>query len=59
VEALAGSIDEANANFRQRLSLDGPPEMPALDHHSAPDGPDVAETAGGSPGRPLSRRKAG
>jgi hypothetical protein len=58
VEALAGSIAEANTNFRARLSLDGPPEMPALDHHPAPDGPDVAETAAGSPGRPRGRRKA-
>ena len=55
VEALAGSIGEANANFRQRLSLDGPP---ALAHQPAQDGPEVAETAAVSPERPRGRRKA-
>jgi hypothetical protein len=58
VEALAGSIGEANANFRARLSLDGPPEMPALAHQAAQDDPEAAETAAKSPGRPRGRRKA-
>jgi hypothetical protein len=35
VEALAGSVGEANANFRQRLSLDAPDPLPALAHQPA------------------------
>jgi hypothetical protein len=58
VEALAGSVGEANANFRQRLSLDAPDPLPALAHPAAPDSPEVAEAAAESPGRPRGRRKA-
>jgi hypothetical protein len=39
VEALAGSIGEANANFRQRLALDQPDPTPLLGHE--PDGGDA------------------
>jgi hypothetical protein len=36
VEALAGSVREANGNLRQRLALDAPdPELPALEHSAA------------------------
>jgi hypothetical protein len=59
LEALAGSIGEANANFRARLSLDAPDPLPALPHRPAPDGPEVAETAAAPPERPRGRRKAG
>ncbi len=50
LEALAGSIGEANANFRQRLSLDAPDPTPLLGHE--PDGGDG--DGNGSTGR---RRK--
>ena len=56
MEALAGSVGEANANFRRRLSLDAPDPVPALAHQPAQDGPEGTETAAGAPAGPPQGR---
>jgi hypothetical protein len=48
VEALAGSIAEANANFRQRLALDVADPAPLLEHQPE---------ASASPATPARRGK--
>ena len=34
VDAFKASVTEANANFRANLGLDGPPDVPALEHQT-------------------------
>jgi hypothetical protein len=34
VDALKASVTEANANFRANLGLDGPADVPALEHQT-------------------------
>jgi hypothetical protein len=34
VDALTASVTEANANFRSNLGLDGPADVPALEHQT-------------------------
>jgi hypothetical protein len=52
LEALVGSISEANANFRNRLSLDAPDPTPALEHDPA------AGDRGGTSGAGRPRKRA-
>ena len=39
VDALTASVTEANANFRANLGLDGPADVPALEHQTEQDTP--------------------
>ena len=34
VDALTASVTEANANFRANLGLDGPADVPTLEHQT-------------------------